>query len=95
MVHGLGGSAVQSQLCSLLRWQKVPAAQQLPLAAAHMASAPQALVPPQGRPAVMYRCPVHESSAAEGWQAQCDLSRLWQAQPAGQQVPGYCPSRAA
>jgi hypothetical protein len=90
-----GGSAAHSQLCELFRWQKVPAAQQLPLAAAHMASAPQAAVPPQGRPAGMRRWPVHESSAAEGWQAQCDLSRLRQAQPAGQQVPGYCPSLGA
>jgi hypothetical protein len=61
-----GGRAVHSQLCALLRWQKVPAAQQLPPAAAHMASVPQLAVPPQGRPAGMRRCPVHESSATEG-----------------------------
>jgi hypothetical protein len=86
---------VHSQLCALLRWQKVPASQQLPPAAAHMASAPQLAVPPHGRPADMRRCPEHASSAAEGWQAHRAWSLLKQAQPAGQQVPGYCPSLAA
>ncbi len=54
--------------CCCYRWQKVPTAQQLPPAAAHMAFAPQAARCPrrQGRPAGMRRWPVHESSAVEG-----------------------------
>ena len=85
---------MHTQLCALWRCQTDPAKQQPPLVAAtHMASAPQVEVPPQALPGGMRCSPVHESSAAEGWQVHLAELALMQVQPAGQQVPGYCPSR--
>jgi hypothetical protein len=57
-----------------------------------MASAPQVEMPPQALPGGMRRSPTHASSAADGWQVHLAALALMQVQPAGQQVPAYCPS---
>jgi hypothetical protein len=86
---------MQAHRWLLCRWQKDPEVQQPVTAARHMASAPHAVVPPHAWPTGIFLGPVQESNAADGWHAHLDLSRLWHIQPAGQQVPWNCPSRAA